>query len=563
MSWYRTYRPTTIAGLHLTSVREALLKMMENGHFPHALLFTGPKGTGKTSSARIISALLNDPKNADQVELMFFQVSKDGKKSTKKTSFFEPDATDPIVQRIYRGASYVVQEMDAASHRGIDDIRELRERVYLPPQEGKVNVYILDEVHMLTTEAFNALLKILEEPPSHVVFILATTEIQKVPDTIISRCTLVQFTKATPEELCTALRGILKQESITFEEAAVLAIAQAADGSFRDAVKLLENCANGKTNFTEKDIPEHLLGVSRQLIFKFLQMIIQKKEIEIVEFFSRLRQEGQDPQRFYQLLLVTLHQELMNSILSQPAQLSSKVSHYLLSQFQLVPAQHSAIIPFLGIELKALEIITKSKEKNGEKNGSGPSGSSGPTAGPTSTSSPTKIEKSPIQAAPSESEQLHNVITTAMTSQAEEKLQEVLQAGPNTAQHYANPDTVPTSGMEATSDGSILIQKWDQFLHALSDKNSSIAALLRSAKLLGIQDGKVRVEVYYEFHKQQLQQPKFRAMIEECIQSVVGGTILLDFILAPRAQAGAKLSSVSGQVNEDDQLIQLAKEILV
>jgi DNA polymerase-3 subunit gamma/tau len=263
MSWYRTYRPTTISGLHLTSVREALQEMMKTGHFPHALLFTGPKGTGKTSSARIISALLNDPQNADQVEAMFFKASSSStdtadKKKKKNFALVEPNPDDPIVQRIYRGASYVVQEMDAASHRGIDDVRELRERVYLPPQEGKVNVYILDEVHMLTTEAFNALLKILEEPPSHVVFILATTEIQKVPDTIVSRCTLVQFTKATSEELCSALRGILKQEGITFDEAAIMTIAQAADGSFRDAVKLLENCVQGKTNFSEQDVPIHL-----------------------------------------------------------------------------------------------------------------------------------------------------------------------------------------------------------------------------------------------------------------------------------------------------------------
>jgi DNA polymerase III subunit gamma/tau len=565
MSWYRTYRPTTVSGLHLTSVREALLKMMGQGHFPHALIFAGPKGTGKTSSARIISALLNDPQNADQIESLFFKTvpAGDKKNAQKITPLVEPNADDPVVQRIYRGASYVVQEMDAASHRGIDDIRELRERVYLPPQEGKVSVYILDEVHMLTTEAFNALLKILEEPPSHVVFILATTEIHKVPETILSRCTLVQFSKATPEELCQSLRNILKQEKIEFEEAAVMAVAMAADGSFRDAVKMLESCAGGKTRFTQEDIPDQLSGVSTESLFAFVQMIVNKQEQEVIQFFEQLRTSGQDPDRFFRLLLATLHQELIKSIKGQKITINSKISHFLLTQFQATPVQHSAVIPFLGIELKALELIMKAKERNSGSSSTS-SSSSGNSASPgekKAGSTEAKSQTHSIQAASFSSDQVQNVISNSVTTQVEEKLQEVLSA-PETMS-YSPQDTVPTQGSDSMGDANILIQKWDSFLHTLSDKNSSIGALLRSAQLVGLEDGKVKVEVYYEFHKQQLQQPKFRAMIEESIRSVVGGNILLEFSLASKAQVGAKMSSVSGQVNEEDQLIKLAKEILV
>src|SRR5579859_2130216 len=195
MSWYRQYRPITLAGLHLVSVRETLQQLLGSGQFPHALLFAGPKGTGKTSAARIVGAILNDPANAEFVQSVFFG----GKKKSKAVvNFQEPNSSDPIVQQIQRGTSYVVIELDAASHRGIDDIRQLKERVHLPPAEGLIALYILDEAHMLTTEAFNALLKLLEEPPPHAVFILATTELHKIPETIISRCAVVQLVNTKP-----------------------------------------------------------------------------------------------------------------------------------------------------------------------------------------------------------------------------------------------------------------------------------------------------------------------------------------------------------------------------
>ncbi|MBU0576226.1 AAA family ATPase, partial [Patescibacteria group bacterium] len=213
MSWQRIYRPKTIQGLHLTNVRETLQQLMDKGQIPQVLLFAGPKGTGKTSLARIIGAMLNDPANEKVVDYQFFNGSK-----PKNNKYVEPDFELNFNDRIYRGKSFIVQEMDAASNRGIDDIRELKERVALPPQDGKMTVYILDEAHMLTSAAFNALLKLLEEPPVHAVFILATTEFHKIPETIKSRCSVIHFRKADHEELKQALRGVLEAEKISFQE---------------------------------------------------------------------------------------------------------------------------------------------------------------------------------------------------------------------------------------------------------------------------------------------------------------------------------------------------------
>ena len=232
MAWNRKYRPSSISGLHLVEVRNQLETLILQGSIPQALLFAGPKGTGKTSAARILGALLNDPENLEPVKSIFFS-----KKKTKKGSSLQDIKTiTPLAEKILSGDSYVVQEMDAASNRGIDDIRALKERIMLPPQEGVITVYILDEAHMLTTEAFNALLKLLEEPPEHVLFVLATTALHKIPATISSRCHVVQFRQATNEEILTALKSILEKEKIAYDTEALGEIAHQSDGSFRDAI---------------------------------------------------------------------------------------------------------------------------------------------------------------------------------------------------------------------------------------------------------------------------------------------------------------------------------------
>lgn len=284
MSWYRKHRPRTVASLHLTQVREALQQFMQQGHIPQVLLFAGPKGTGKTSSARILGAMLNDPANEAMVDAQFF-----GKTVPKKKHYLEPVVDSTVSNSIFTGNSFIVQEMDAASHRGIDDVRALNERVAVPPQAGKMTVYILDEAHMLTTEAFNALLKLLEEPPAHTVFILATTELHKIPETIKSRCSLVQFRRATTTELIAALKSVLDTEKITYEDEALVLIAECADGSFRDAVKLAEmTVADGA--ITTESVQRSLQTVSSQELTQLVDLVISKDATGLVKWIAKLRE---------------------------------------------------------------------------------------------------------------------------------------------------------------------------------------------------------------------------------------------------------------------------------
>lgn len=218
MTYYLKYRPQTIEDLDILSVRESLTNIVNSGEIPHALLFAGSKGTGKTSTARILAKIINC--------------------TDRKGS--EPCNKCHSCLSITNGSNMDVIEMDAASNRGIDDIRVLRDAVKLAPSGSKAKIYIIDEAHMLTTEASNALLKTLEEPPSHVYFILATTNPEKLIDTIRSRASLIHFTKATVDEIKRSLQRIVASEKLKIKDDQLEIIIKQARGSFRDAVKILE-----------------------------------------------------------------------------------------------------------------------------------------------------------------------------------------------------------------------------------------------------------------------------------------------------------------------------------
>lgn len=271
MTLYLKYRPQTIDEIDITSVRESLTNILKSGNIPHAFLFSGPRGTGKTSLARILAKAINC-------------ISKN-----------PPCNKCESCISITNGNNIDVIEMDAASNRGIDDIRTLRDAVKLAPSSSKAKIYIIDECHMLTTEASNALLKTLEEPPAHVYFILATTNPEKLIDTIKSRVTIIEFSKATSEEIMRSLQRIIDKEEIKIKKEEINKLVKLARGSFRDAVKLLEQFTSDDSFLDkgkESDANELVLCVLKKDLDKSLEIVKKSTNIEYLtdELLDKLHQ---------------------------------------------------------------------------------------------------------------------------------------------------------------------------------------------------------------------------------------------------------------------------------
>lgn len=266
MTFYLKYRPQTIDEIDITSVRVTLTNILKSGNIPHAFLFAGPRGTGKTSLARILAKAINCQGLGSRDE-----------------GLVEPCNKCESCKSITNGNNIDVIEMDAASNRGIDDIRVLRDAVKLSPANSKAKIYIIDECHMLTNDASNALLKTLEEPPAHVYFILATTNPEKLIETIKSRTTIISFSKATKEELKRSLERIIKKEEIKIKDEELEKIIKLAKGSFRDAVKSLEQFVSDSSfleNSSESLSNELVLSVLKKDIDESLKIIKKSNNVD-------------------------------------------------------------------------------------------------------------------------------------------------------------------------------------------------------------------------------------------------------------------------------------------
>lgn len=270
----RKYRPQefddVIGQSHITTT---LKNAIATGRISHAYLFCGPRGIGKTSIARIFAKALN----------------------CKTGPAIKPCNKCTACVEITRGASLDVLEIDGASNRGIDEIRNLRENVKFSPSSGKFKIYIIDEVHMLTTEAFNALLKTLEEPPAHVKFIFATTQPQKILATILSRCQRFDFRRLSVLEIVAKLKQILKDENITIEEEALYTIARSAEGSMRDAESITDQIISyTRGKIQNKDVTQALGLVSYEALLEITQQIIDKNAQNCILLVDKLVKDGKD-----------------------------------------------------------------------------------------------------------------------------------------------------------------------------------------------------------------------------------------------------------------------------
>jgi len=520
--YYLKYRPKSFAELFgAKEISKALQNSLEKGQAGHAYIFTGPKGSGKTTTARILAKALN-------CESLAYGTSN-VQRSTSDVAQMEPCNKCDNCLAINEGRFLDLLEIDAASNRGIDDIRSLRDKIKLSPSLGRFKVYIIDEVHMLTTEAFNALLKTLEEPPRHAVFVLATTEFAKIPETIKSRCQVLHFRRAKKEEVVAKLEFICKREGVEVGREKLLKIAELAEGGFRNAETLLEQVIVG-----ELSLENITLSASH-----FVDLIILKERKEAFEYLESIVEAGEGVVFFTKSLLNHLRNLLLvlggvteevldcgndsfEDLKRQAESLGPTNLKLILKRFlEAEEGIKFSPIPELPLEMAVFDVTETAL-------GGGKTGTK-------------KVEAS--------------VKILEKASSLEERL-------PPSKVVSQNPET---SKPDAKAPGSIfslslVSEKWDEILKAIRPFNHSLEALLRSARPKEIlPDGKLVIEVFYKFHKDKLSDSSNIDVLQKVLRNVLGITPKIAYVLGEKKSDQPSLQDSGGP--NGDSLVEAALEV--
>lgn len=461
---YRKYRSRSLSEIVGQShVTDTLATALKSGRISHAYLFTGPRGVGKTSIARILAHEINGLEYSDD------------------TSHLD------------------IIEIDAASNRGIDEIRELREKVYIAPAVGKYKVYIIDEVHMLTTQAFNALLKTLEEPPAHVVFILATTEAHKLPATIISRTQRYTFRPAQPADVIDHLRSIAAKEKITIDDNALKLIAEHGDGSFRDSVGILDQATQSSKSITAEAV-QRLLGLPpHESIEQLLTAVESGNATELSRVLASLYNTG------YQAGAITkqLSQELRNRILSDSLGGLTRVTTLkLLKEF--------LDVPLASDPGRLLEIILLTNMHIGETqvpnvDASPPVPQTMDTFTPAAAAAPAVKKQDPSVSSPPKP-----------TAKAAE------QKPASKTQSEASGDSVKKkNGSLAPVDATFVETIWPNVLIEIKKSYNTLYSILRMASPV-YEDDCLKLGFAFPFHQKRINEAKNKQVIVTIIEQLTG-----------------------------------------
>jgi DNA polymerase-3 subunit gamma/tau len=490
MVFYRKYRPQKIEELDNEEIRQNLYSIFQKGGFAHAFLFTGPKGLGKTSTARIIAKVINCEKHKDLK----------GQRTEKE---IEPCNKCEQCLSITNGNNLDVLEIDGASNRGIDEIRDLKEKINLAPFKAQKKIYIIDEVHMLTTEAFNALLKTLEEPPAHAVFILCTTEPHKVPATIASRCFRINFTRATAEELVRSMQRIVKAEEIKADKEALLEIAKIADGSFRDATKILEEVAvfAGRKNVTADLVNERFntLGISENLA-SMLEALSQKDTKKGLLICKELVRQGMDFKFFIEQLIDRLHLMLLQEVGVEKREAQIPFSLLEIEKlFEILTQAYqetkTAVLAQMPLELAILEW--------GEDNAQ------------VVSVEEVQEDSAPIQSAPN----------------LPKKAQEPVSKSNQENEAPVDPNALKEGLFHP--DANLKVSFYNKLIDQVKLQNHLVAGVLRGCLAEEIVNDKLKIIARSKFHKEKLEETKTIKLLEECADKIMGKNISVQITLQP------------------------------
>jgi len=503
---YRKYRPKNFSEvIGQAPVVRTLTNAIKNNHIGHAYLFTGPRGTGKTSIARILAKTINCKKQKNAL-------------SCEKCS---------SCKIINSGKSLDIIEIDAASNTGVDNIRELRNTVSLVPTSLKYKVYIIDEVHMLSAGAFNALLKTLEEPPAHIIFILATTEISKVPDTIISRCQRFDFTRLPINGITQKLALIAKAEKVKIEKEALAMIAIAAEGGMRDAESSLgQIIALEDKHITAKEVEEILGTTDKKIVQNVSRMIIEKNCDDAIAEINKLMENGYDLKIFNKSLINYLRQLMLLKINNH----LKKYFSFELTEEQIKKMNELAKKAGLSQIISTINLLLEAKNKI----------------------SSTILPQLPLEIAiikathkfPSISEKVDHKIQNIKQPRFKKNVsiesnQNTKKEIEKTKKKFISPDTLNKNEINnntpekendspsATFDLDTVKQNWNKLLIDIRPYNHSLSVLLASCQLIKVNKDNIVLATSYDFYKERIEEVKNKLTIEKILSKILGSKIFI------------------------------------
>jgi DNA polymerase-3 subunit gamma/tau len=550
---YRRWRPQAFDDvIGQDHVTQTLRNALANGRVAHAYLFTGPRGTGKTSVARILAKAVNC-------------LAAEGER---------PCNACRICEAMSDGSHLDLIEIDAASNTGVDDVRDLRDKINFAPNEARQKVYVIDEVHMLSNAAFNALLKTLEEPPSHALFVLATTEPHKIPETIRSRCQRFDFRRVGLQAITGKLERICDAEGVSAEPAALEAIARAATGSLRDSESLLDQLlAFADAEITLEQVQGLLGSVSESTVSTLVDHLIQRNMAQGVALINEIVDAGADPRQFTRQVLAYLRALLLLQTGDRRlVSVSDATLERMRGQAQQLPTRRLVRVircfaesdfdlkigaqPQLPLELAFVEMTLDAggaiaSPDDRHSSAAGASARRPAPAGVDSVSHVDQPQPKPLRREPSAdaTEQTE----AAASRRAEPATQDAEPSPGEEPVHEGDAEgrdvSVPASDRSAVADeaaqpavgGTIdlttVMANWEELLAAVRPHSRTVEALLKDCKPVAVDEDVVTLGFFYAFHRERVEEPKNKGLITAMLKRVLGKPLRLRCVMVDKSTA--------------------------
>lgn len=518
----RKYRPQTFEELvGQAHVADTLSRAIESKRIGQAYLFAGQRGVGKTSAARILAKSLCCVKGPTP----------------------KPCQTCTSCRQITAGSSLDVIEIDGASNRGIDDIRALRETVQFAPSHGAFRIYIIDEVHQITHDAFNALLKTLEEPPAHVKFIFATTAPHKVPPTILSRCQRFDFRRIEVKTVVEVLQRVVKAEKVAVDEAALYAIARASEGSLRDAEVVLEQAMSFcETRIREEDVAQLLGGLEQEALFQWAQAVLDREALAAFTLLAQQVNLGKDVSRLLADLLMHLRHLLVATTVNQAPN-----RKHLLAQLIDVPEDVLRRLEEQATRTSAQELLMMMQVLTSAYDVARRSPCAQAVAELVLIQLATRDSWVSLDQALERLEQLARALPPSPVSppretsdRARREDEEARPPPPDVVDRPASTRQTPAATIHPAATVNPLVAfeevaaKWEAFLERLGKRKMSLASYLMDARPLGIDGGKIQIGIpSVALHQEVLSEPENMRVIAGVMSELFGHSLAVTYTTLP------------------------------